>query len=101
MALILSVLEQGLIYAILALGVYITYKILDFPDMSVDSSFPLGAPCQGRIVQKMRKNLCEAQGNGWRGAKTRKLGGVSRLKRGVCCAIMKRVSSCGAHAADA
>ena len=43
MALFLSVLEQGLIYAILALGVYITFKILDFPDMSVDSSFPLGA----------------------------------------------------------
>ena len=43
MSLILGVLEQGLIYAILALGVYITYKILDFPDLSVDSTFPLGA----------------------------------------------------------
>ena len=43
MVLLLSVLEQGLIYAVLALGVYITFKILDFPDMSVDSSFPLGA----------------------------------------------------------
>lgn len=43
MSLILGVIEQGLIYAILALGVYITYKILDFPDLSVDSSFPLGA----------------------------------------------------------
>lgn len=43
MALVLSVLEQGFIYAILALGVYITYKILDFPDLTVDSSFPLGA----------------------------------------------------------
>ena len=31
------------IYAIMALGVYITYKILDFPDLSVDSTFPLGA----------------------------------------------------------
>src|SRR5690606_25301841 len=29
-------------YAILALGVYITYKILDFPDLSVDGTFPLG-----------------------------------------------------------
>ena len=43
MSLILGIFEQGLIYAILALGVYITYKILDFPDLSVDSSFPLGA----------------------------------------------------------
>ena len=43
MSLILGVLEQGLIYSILALGVYITYKSLDFPDLSVDSTFPLGA----------------------------------------------------------
>lgn len=41
--LIIGVLEQGFIYAIMALGVYITYKILDFPDLSVDSTFPLGA----------------------------------------------------------
>lgn len=38
-----SILEQGLIFAIMALGVYITYRILDFPDLSVDGSFPLGA----------------------------------------------------------
>ena len=43
MALILSVLEQGLIYGVMALGVYITYKILDFPDLTVDGSFPMGA----------------------------------------------------------
>ncbi|MDO4284302.1 MAG: ABC transporter permease [Eubacteriales bacterium] len=39
---LLNIIEQGLIYGILALGVYITYKILDFPDLSVDGSFPLG-----------------------------------------------------------
>ncbi|WP_343771022.1 ABC transporter permease [Clostridium malenominatum] len=39
----ISVLEQGLIFSIMVLGVYITYKILDFPDLSVDGSFPLGA----------------------------------------------------------
>ena len=43
MILLLSVLEQGMIYAIMALGVYITYKILDFPDLTVDGSFPMGA----------------------------------------------------------
>ena len=52
MALLLSVLEQGLIYAILALGVYITFKILDFPDMSVDSSFPLGAAVTALMMTK-------------------------------------------------
>ncbi|MGN0995876.1 MAG: ABC transporter permease [Candidatus Ventricola sp.] len=50
MSLLLSVLEQGLIYAILALGVYITFKILDFPDMSVDSSFPLGAAVTSLMI---------------------------------------------------
>ena len=39
---LLNIVEQGLIYGILALGVYITYKILDFPDLSVDGTFPLG-----------------------------------------------------------
>ena len=40
---IFGIFEQGLVYAIMALGVYITYKILDFPDLSVDGTFPLGA----------------------------------------------------------
>jgi putative ABC transport system permease protein len=39
---IIGILEEGFVYAILALGVYITYKILDFPDLSVDGTFPLG-----------------------------------------------------------
>ncbi|MDO4845380.1 MAG: ABC transporter permease [Oscillospiraceae bacterium] len=41
--LIISTLTQGLIYALLACGIYITYKILDDPHLSVDGSFPLGA----------------------------------------------------------
>ena len=39
---IFGIFEEGLVYAIMALGVYITYKILDFPDLSVDGTFPLG-----------------------------------------------------------
>lgn len=50
MALFLSVLEQGMIYGILALGVYITYKILDFPDLTVDGSFPFGAAVTVRMI---------------------------------------------------
>ena len=41
--LLVSTLTQGLIYAMLSYGVFITYKILDFPDLTVDGSFPLGA----------------------------------------------------------
>lgn len=42
-SLIIGILEQGLIYGIMALGIYITYSILHFPDLSVDGTFPLGA----------------------------------------------------------
>lgn len=40
--LLVSTVTQGLIYGLLACGVYITYRILDFPDLTVDGSFPLG-----------------------------------------------------------
>ena len=43
MSFLLGILEQGLIIAVAALGVYITYSILDFPDLSVDGTFTLGA----------------------------------------------------------
>ncbi|HHU22802.1 MAG TPA: ABC transporter permease [Clostridiales bacterium] len=41
--LLVGTVTQGLIYALLSYGVYITYRILDFPDLTVDGSFPLGA----------------------------------------------------------
>ena len=43
MNIFIGILEEGLIYSLLALGVLITYRVLDFPDLTVDSSFPLGA----------------------------------------------------------
>lgn len=52
MELLISVFEQGMIYAIMALGMYITYKILDFPDMTVDGSFPLGAAITTALIAK-------------------------------------------------
>lgn len=52
MAQLLGVLEQGFIYSILSLGVYITFKILDFPDMSVDATFPLGAAVASLMISK-------------------------------------------------
>lgn len=39
---LIGIICEGLIYSIVSFGVYITYKILDFPDMTVDGSFPLG-----------------------------------------------------------
>ena len=48
---ILTIIEQGLIYGILALGVYITYKILNFPDLTVDGSFPMGAAVTAALIK--------------------------------------------------
>lgn len=48
----ISTLEQGLIFGIMVLGVYITYKILDFPDLSVDGTFPLGAAVTALFLAK-------------------------------------------------
>ncbi|MGN7356276.1 ABC transporter permease [Paenibacillus sp. SAF-054] len=39
---LLGAIELGLLYALMALGVYITYRILDFPDLTVDGSFTTG-----------------------------------------------------------
>lgn len=52
MGIFITILEQGLIYGILALGVYITYKVLDFPDLTVDGSFPLGASVTAVMITK-------------------------------------------------
>ncbi|MDX8337445.1 ABC transporter permease, partial [Cetobacterium sp. C33] len=40
---VVSILEQSLILGIMVLGIYITYRVLDFPDLSTDGTFPLGA----------------------------------------------------------
>jgi len=48
--LFLTSAEQGLVFGIMALGVYITFKVLDFPDLTVDGSFPLGAAVASIII---------------------------------------------------
>ncbi|SHF22425.1 putative ABC transport system permease protein [Tissierella praeacuta DSM 18095] len=42
-SLIITSLEQGLIFAVLAMGVFLTYKVLDIADLSVEGTFPFGA----------------------------------------------------------
>lgn len=50
MSILIGILEQGFIYGIMALGIYISYKILNFPDLTVDGSFPLGAAVSASLV---------------------------------------------------
>lgn len=52
MNILLGIFEQGLIFSIVAVGVYITYRILDFPDLSVDGTFPLGAAVAATCLTK-------------------------------------------------
>jgi len=43
-------LEQGLVYALMVLGVYLTFRVLDFPDLTVDGSLPLGAAVSAAMI---------------------------------------------------
>ena len=40
---LIGAVEQGLLYGIMVLGVFLTFRVLDFPDLTVDGSLPLGA----------------------------------------------------------
>lgn len=46
----LGAVEMGLLYAFMALGVYITFRILDFPDLTVDGSFTTGGAIAAMMI---------------------------------------------------
>ena len=46
----LSALDLGLIYGLMALGVYLTFRVLDFPDLTVDASFTTGAAVTASLI---------------------------------------------------
>jgi len=43
-------LETGLIYGLVAFGIYLSFRVLDFPDLTVDGSFPLGAAVAAVLI---------------------------------------------------
>ena len=47
---LLGAVESGLIYALVAFGVYFSFRVLDFPDLTVDGSFPLGAATSAVLI---------------------------------------------------
>lgn len=47
---LLGAVEIGLIYSLVAIGVYITFKVIDFPDLTVDGSFTLGAAVSSAMI---------------------------------------------------
>ncbi|MFL2080086.1 ABC transporter permease [Latilactobacillus sakei] len=52
MSLIISTIDQGLLWSLLSLGVFITFRILKFPDMTVEGSFPLGTALSAVMLQQ-------------------------------------------------
>jgi putative ABC transport system permease protein len=46
----IGAIELGLIYALVALGVFLSFRILEFPDLTVDGSFPLGAATAATLI---------------------------------------------------
>jgi putative ABC transport system permease protein len=63
-----AILVEGLIYGIMVLGVFITFRVLDFPDLTVDGTFPLGAAL---MVQGILLGM-----NGWLALLCAFIGGV-------------------------
>mgnify|MGYP002569903707 FL=1 len=115
--LIVSTLTQGLIFALLSYGVYITYSVLDFPDLTVDSSFPLGAAVTAILllqgVNPWVTLLCAAGAGAVAGLctglihvklKVRDLlelaSGRQKLTRDQCCSYLNRVGLCAADYID-
>ena len=47
---VLGTIEQGLMYAIMVLGVYLTFRILNYADLTVDGSFTLGAATAATLI---------------------------------------------------
>ena len=65
MSFVLSSLSEGLLWSIMAIGVYLTFRILDIADMTAEGAFPLGGSCR-RITDTGRdKSLdCDLTGFG-------------------------------------
>jgi len=61
-----GILVEGLIYGILALGVFISFRVLDFADLTVEGSFPAGAAAAAAIVTVAgRSSAAAAPGSAW------------------------------------
>ncbi len=46
----LGVLELGLLYGLVTLGIYLTFRIINFPDLTVDGNFPLSAAVSAALL---------------------------------------------------
>ena len=78
--LLLPTLSQGLLWALMALGVYLTYRVLDIADLTVEGSFPLGAAVAAALLTKGFNPLTAILAAGFAGALAGVVTGVLHTK---------------------
>ncbi|WP_138159577.1 ABC transporter permease [Peptoniphilus catoniae] len=83
MDIIIGIFEQGMTYVFLALGLYIAYIILDFPDLTVDGSFPLGAAVSVFLIVRGVDPLAVLFISFFAGAMAGMITGLIHIKLGV------------------
>ena len=64
---LISIISQGLIWAILGLGIFMTFRILDFPDMTTEGSFPLGGAVAVTLITQRGSPFISHPGGYWCG----------------------------------
>ncbi len=71
---IVSIITQGFVWAILGLGIFMTFRILNFPDMTTEGSFPLGGAVA--VTDNQRREpifsdtcCCRSRLFGWNGSR--------------------------------
>ena len=62
---IISSIYQGLLYGILGLGIYMTFRILDFPDLTTEGSFPLGGAVAVTLMNLGDLGCCNSRLSCW------------------------------------
>ena len=83
---IISAIGQGFLWGILGLGIFMTYRILNFPDMTTEGSFPLGgAVCVTAITNGVSPIFCDPVRN--------RRWNVRRFLLQVCCIQKERSRS--------
>lgn len=79
----LSALDLGLIYGVMALGVYLTFRILDFPDLTVDGSFTTGAAVTATLISNGQSPLAATALGGVAGLLAGSVTGLLHAKGGI------------------
>lgn len=92
---ILGTLETGFVFGLVALGAYLTFRVLDFPDLTVEGSFPLGAAVAASLIATLGVNpwlatgvaICAGFCAGWLTALLNVRFGILNILSGILVAI--------------